>query len=351
MYLYINTKKRPIMKALKYIILILLIVIIGSCTYVAVQPNTYNISRTRTINAPAQLIFNQVNDYKNWASWSPWIEKDPSLEFSYPENTSGVDGSYSWVGKDGAGSMKTLAVSPYDSIMQELKFENFPASQVYWDFEKATEGTKVTWGMKSDNMSFMLKFFAAISGGMDKMVGPDYERGLEKLDSVVVESMNKYDINIVGIKEYGGGYYLYKTANATSANISQTMAQQYGSIGMYMGQHQIPMNGMPLTVYQDMNMKDGTVIMSNGIPVSEQIDITDGNGILCGFIPKTKALKTVLTGNYTNLSGAWAATMKYIADNGLEPSDIKPFEIYTTDPGNVPNPADWVTEIYVPIKE
>lgn len=328
-----------------------LIFIIGFCGYVAVQPNSYNINRTTIIKAPAELIFNQVNDYKNWEDWSPWVEKEADLQITYPEQTSGVGGSYSWIEKDGVGTMKTLAVSPYDSISQEMQFDDFPASNVYWKFDKTDEGTKVTWGMKADEVPFLLKFFAAISGGMDKMIGPDYERGLEKLDSLIIDSMTKYEVTVQGIKEYGGGFYLYKTTNATNENISATMGQQFGSIAMFMAKNSIQFNGMPLTIYQDMNMDDGTVIMSNGIPVSEKINIVDDSGVLCGYIPKTKVIKTTLKGNYTNLSKAWTETMKYIIDNSIEQSDIKPFEIYTNDPGDFPNPSDWITEIYIPIKE
>ena len=339
------------MKSLKLIIILLLIIIIGSCTYVAVQPNSYDVSRTRTVVAPAAVLFNAVNDFKKWESWSPWVEKEPDLQISYPEQTSDVGGSYSWIGKDGTGNMKTLAVSPYDSISQEMQFEDFPPTNVYWKFEKTDQGTNVTWGMKSDEIPFMLKFYATISGGMDKMVGPDFERGLEKLDSVTVESMKKYEVTINGLTEHGGGFYLYKTTNASSENISQTMGQQYGSIGMFMGQNNIAMNGMPFTVYHDMNMDNGTVIMSNGMPVKEKVVITGGSDVQCGYQPKQKALKTTLKGNYTNLPKAWEAAMKHIADNGLEQSTEKPFEIYTNDPGNFPNPSDWITEIYIPIKE
>ena len=339
------------MKTAKIIIIVLLIIFIGSCGYVAVQPNSYDINRTRVINAPAELLFNNINDFKNWESWSPWVEKDASIQITYPEQTSGVDGAYSWTSDDGVGSMKNLMVSPYDSISQEMQFDNFPPSNVYWQFEKVDAGTKVTWGMKSNDMPFLLKFFAAISGGMDKMVGPDYERGLEKLDSIIVDSMTKYEVTIEGIKEYGGGFYLYTTTNATNENISATMGQQYGKIGMFMGKYGIAMNGMPLTVYHEMNMDDGTVIMSNGIPVSERIDIQDDSGVLCGYIPKTKVLKTILKGNYTNLSKAWEQTMQYLNDNKILQSELKPFEIYTNDPGNFPNPADWTTEIYIPISD
>ena len=339
------------MKSLKYILFLLLILFIGFSIYIAVQPNSYNITRNKTINAPAAVIFNNVNDYKNWEAWSPWIEQEPDLQITYSEQTSGVGGSYSWIGEDGPGNMKTLAVSPYDSISQEMQFSDFPPSNVYWKFEKAENGTNVTWGMKSNKIPFMLKFFAAINGGMDKMVGPNFERGLEKLDSIIINSMKAYNIEINGITEYGGGFYLYKTTNASNANISQIMGQQYGSISAFMGQNNIAFNGMPFTIYHDMNMENGTVIMSNAIPVKEKIIITGDSNILCDYLPKMKVLKTTLKGNYSNLSEAWKTTMTYIAENNIEQAEYKPFEIYTTDPGNYPNPSDWITEIYIPIKE
>lgn len=337
------------MKFLKYFFFLLLILIIGCSIYVAVQPNSYDVTRTRTINAPAAVIFNNVNDFKNWESWSPWVEKEPDLAITYPEQTSGVGGSYSWLGKDGTGEMKTLSLSTYDSIYQEIKFEDFPPSNVYWNFVKSENGTDVTWGMKSESVGFMLKFYALISGGMDQMIGPDFERGLEKLDSVVVNNMKAFKIELNGITEYGGGFYLFKTTNATSGNISSVMGQQYGSISMFMAQNNISFNGMPFTLYHEMNMENGTVIMSNGIPVKEKIAITGDSDILCDYMPKLKVLKATLKGNYTNLPEAWKAVMNYLVENNLQQSKHKPFEIYTTDPGDFPNPADWITEIYIPI--
>ncbi len=339
------------MKSLKFIIILLMILVIGSCTYIAIQPNDYNIVRTRTINAPAAVLFATINDFKNWESWSPWIEKDPELQITYPEQTIGVGGAYSWEGEDGIGRMSTLSSSPYDSILQEMQFEDFPPSQVYWKFEPTDNGTTVSWGMESESMPFMLKFYALISGGMDQMIGPDFELGLKKLDSVTINSMKAYSVVINGITEYGGGFYLYKTTNATSSNISQIMGRQYGSIGMYMGENNIAMNGMPFTIYHDMNFDNGSVIMSNGMPVKEKVIISGDSDILCDYMPKLRVLKATLHGNYTNLSTAWKTAMQHLTDNGLEPTEVNPFEIYTNDPGDFPNPANWITEIYIPIKD
>lgn len=340
------------MKTLKYLLFFLLIFGIGFSIYVAVQPNSFKVTKTRTIKAPSAVIYNNVIDFKNWEAWSPWVENDPSTIITLSEKTKGIGGSYSWEDKDGIGTMKTINTTPNTSIEQELQFDDFHPSNINWTFtQNKDNSTDVTWDISGENLPFMFKAFNVVMGGMEKQIGPNFERGLEKLDTIVVSSMKAYHIEINGVTEYGGGFYLYKTTNATNSNISQVMGQQYGSISMFMGQNNIAFTGMPFTIYHNMNMENGTVIMSNAIPVNEKIVITGDSDILCDYMPKLSALKTILKGNYTNLSEAWETTMKFIADNNIEQSDIKPFEIYINDPGQFPNPADWITEIYIPIKE
>jgi effector-binding domain-containing protein len=339
------------MKSIKYILFLLLILVIGFSIYVAVQPNSFEVTHTRTIKAPAAVIYDNVIDFKNWEAWSSWAEADPELTITLSENTKGVDGYYSWEDKDGIGTMTTIEAKPNTSINHQMQFADFPSSDISWNFNSNDDGsTEVTWNISGKDLPFMFKAFSAVMGGMEKQIGPHYERSLEKLDSIVVNSMKTFNIEVNGITEYGGGFYLYKTTNATNNNISQVMGQQYGSIGMFMGQNNIAINGMPFTIYHDMNLENGTVIMSNALPVKEKITITGDTNISCDYMPKLKALKATLKGNYTNLGKAWETTMKHIAQNNMEQSKHKPFEIYTTDPGDFPNPADWITEIYIPIK-
>jgi effector-binding domain-containing protein len=340
------------MKALKYIIFLLLILIIGAAIYVAVQPNEFTVTRTKTINAPSQLVFNNIIDFKNWEAWSSWAEADPDMTITLPEQTSGVGGSYQWEDKDGIGTMKTIEVIPFTEIKQQMQFADFPPSDISWKIIPTEDGkTEVTWNIAGKDLPFGFKAFSAFMGGMEKQIGPHFERGLVKLDSVLIDDMKKYEVTVNGISEYGGGFYLYKTTNATNSNISQKMGEQYGSIMAYIMQNKIDPNGMPLTVYQEMNNEEGTVIMSNGIPVKERIDVAADSDILCGYIPKMRTLKTTLLGNYSNLEKAWSQAMTHMSENNLIASEHKPFEIYTNDPGQVPNPSEWRTEIYIPLKE
>ena len=337
------------MKALKYILLLLLVLIIGFSIYIAVQPNSFEVSRTKTINAPQALVYNNVIDFKNWEAWNSWVEEKPETKIMLSEQTKGIGGSYSWEDEDGIGTMKTLTTTPNSSIVQEMQFGDFPKNDVTWNLKDNGNGTTdVTWTISGKDLPFIFKAFATVMGGMEKQIGPHYERGLTMLDSVLQEDMKRYEVKINGVTEYGGGFYLYKTTNANSQNISAKMGQNFGAIMQFMGQNSIAQNGMPLTVYNDMSSAD--VIMSNGIPVKERVEVPTDSDVSIGFIPNIKVLKTTLKGNYTNLPKAWEATMKHLTENGLEQSEQKPFEIYTTDPGNYPNPADWITEIYIPIK-
>ena len=78
-----TTTTKPSMKIIKYLLFLLLILAIGFAIYIAVQPNEFDVQRSRTIEAPTAVVFNNVNDYKNWKAWSSWIEKNPETKITY----------------------------------------------------------------------------------------------------------------------------------------------------------------------------------------------------------------------------------------------------------------------------
>lgn len=67
-----------------------------------------------------------------------------------------------------------------------------------------------------------------------------------------------------------------------------------------------------------------------------------------GQIGGCSAAHTVHMGPYTELKDAYAALDAWIREQGKTPGD-SPFELYMTDPGKVPDPAQWKTEIYWPV--
>ena len=340
------------MKALKYILFLLLIAVIGTSIYVAVQPNSFEVTRERTINAPAAVIYNDLIELKNWERWSPWIEKDPDTKITYPEQTKGVGGSYSWENDDGTGNLKTVGAEPNSSIAQEIQFDDYNPSKINWTLEPTEDGnTKVTWQIKGEDLPFMFKAYGAFSGGFDNIIGPDFERGLEKLDSVILAKMKVYSIAVDGVTEHSGGFYLYNTTSCKIDDVESKVEETLPKVLDYARTNSITMAGPPFINTLKWDTENNAAIFSCCIPTTFRVITTDSD-ILTGQMQPFKAVKTTLKGDYSNLKEAWNQTMAYISDKGLEASENGPnLEVYVTDPTNYPNPADWVTEIYVAINE
>jgi len=340
------------MKYLKYIVFLLLIVFIGFAIYIAVQPNSFEVKRTRIIDAPAEVIYNNIIDFKNWESWSSWVERDPETVITLSEQTKGVGGSYTWVDSHGKGSIKTLETVSPSSIKQELQFGDFEPSKINWTLSPTSDGkTEVTWRMNSDNVPFIFKASALKEGGFDNMIGPDFERGLEKLDRLIVESMKVYSIKVDGVTQHGGGFYLYNTTSAKMDSFESVIQDMLLEVNNYVLKNNITTAGSPFVYYHKWDEVNNTVMFSCCIPTTAQV-ITSDNNILTGQLEPFKAIKTNLKGNYSNLKEAWEATVYYAPKNKLEFTELGPMlEVYLSDPTTTHNPANWVTEIYIAIKE
>ena len=153
------------MKIIKYLLFLILLIIIGSAIYFGTKEGTYDIQDSMVIQAPPEVVFNKVNDFKSWEKWGPWKKEDSTITFTYAEKTAGEGASYSWDG-DMSGSMTTTKVIPNKEIQQDLTLDT-PGGErhpkVYWTFEEVEGGTKVTWGMKGEH-TLIDKAYYSLSG-------------------------------------------------------------------------------------------------------------------------------------------------------------------------------------------
>jgi effector-binding domain-containing protein/uncharacterized protein YndB with AHSA1/START domain len=340
------------MKALKYIFFLLLIVIIAIAIYIAVQPNDYSVTRTRTIKAPAAVIYENVNDYKNWASWSSWSEKDPNIKITLPEDTSGLEGSYSWEDADGVGTIKTIEVNPNKAIEQEVQINDYPKSKVTWKFNPNEDGsTDVTRTISGEDLPFGFKFATLLNGSMEEQIGPEYERSLEKLDSIVLADMRKYSIIVDKTPtQHSGGFYVYNSTATTFEDFPSKMEKMLPEVMNYAKKNNITIAGAPFVLYHQWDEANNAVMFSCCIPTASRV-ITTGSDILTGQIEPFKALKVTLTGDYANLKEAWETGMEAIEESSLEQDEDGPMiEAYLNTPMETPNPANLKTEIYIAVK-
>lgn len=173
-------------KVILGILAVILIAIIGFCAVVAMQPSEFKITRSATVNAPPEKVFEQVNDFHKWDAWSPWAKLDPAMKTTYSGSQSGQGASYAWTGNDqvGEGKMTIAESHPNEHIKIDLEFIKPWQSKNTTEFMFKPEGdkTNVTWTMTGQN-NFAAKAVGLFMN-MDKMIGGDFEKGLAQMKAV-----------------------------------------------------------------------------------------------------------------------------------------------------------------------
>lgn len=154
---------------------------------VATRPADFRVERSLAIAAPAQALFEQVNDHHKFNKWNPFLKLDPNVKNTYSGPDAGVGAVCAWDGnKDiGAGSATITESKPGELVRMRMDWIRPMAgvATVDFTFKPGGDKTVVTWSMAGKN-GFMGK---AVSLFMDcdKMVGPQFEQGLVALGKVV----------------------------------------------------------------------------------------------------------------------------------------------------------------------
>ncbi|MBI2685502.1 MAG: SRPBCC family protein [Acidobacteria bacterium] len=154
---------------------------------IAMQPDKYTVSRSAEIAAPPADVHAIINDFHKWDGWSPWAKIDPNMKTTFSGPGSGQGASYYWIGNDqvGEGRMTIIESQPPQLVKIKLEFLKPFASNSITDFTvmPAGAGSKVEWTMSGES-NFISKAFCLFMGGMDKAIGPDFEKGLTQMKAL-----------------------------------------------------------------------------------------------------------------------------------------------------------------------
>jgi AraC family transcriptional regulator len=104
----------------------------------------------------------------------------------------------------------------------------------------------------------------------------------------------------------------------------------------------------PLTRY--VSNGPGLLTIEAGVPLRNALP---GEGeVEAGTLPAGPAAVAVHAGPYDQLVETYAAIERWVEANGYRVHATQaPWESYTTDPGDHPDPADWRTHVYWPLAE
>lgn len=173
------------------IVLIVLAALVGLLLCVAaLRPDTFEVTRSRTIPASAEAVFPHINDLRLAHVWSPWVKLDPAARYVFGEPSAGVGATMSWDGNKQAGAGRQTIVESEPARLVRIKVEFFRPFQggsvVTFALQPQGSSTVVSWTMAGKN-NFLFKV-VGIFCSQDKMFGATFEEGLGNLERVIQTS-------------------------------------------------------------------------------------------------------------------------------------------------------------------
>jgi hypothetical protein len=157
--------------------------------------STYQVERQRHVDGPPSVVLEHIVDLRRWTAWSPWEGLDDRMRRTYGGADRGRGAWYEWDGnrKAGRGRMEITEVDDQDAsnggrrheVTIDLQFlKPFKShSTTRFIVQPDGDGSLVTWSMTGPHttMSRVMGVFTS----MDKLIGPDFEKGLAQLQDEV----------------------------------------------------------------------------------------------------------------------------------------------------------------------
>lgn len=334
------------MKALKITGIVLAIILAILVTIGLTGPKTYNVHRDIVINAPASAVFNTVSHFENFQKWSPWQHLDPNIKVKLDGTDGTVGAKYSWEGNDkaGSGAMTITKLETDKTVEQDLHFvKPFEShANTYMNLEPAEGGTKLTWGMKGD-MNFMSNIFMLFMGGMDKVIGKDYETGLTQLKKLIEESATATPVYQVTETECAEKKLLAtKRQTVTYQQMGDFFGTNFIAIGKAI-EAAGAKEGTPTGLYYKYDEATMSADMAAAIPVEGKP--VQAKGFENVTLPAGKAYAVDYYGDYSKMKPAYDALHAKAKELGQnEPTFF--IEEYITDPMTEKDTAKWHTRVF-----
>lgn len=335
------------MKKILYVIVGLIAVVVVLCLF---GPSHIKVERSIEINTSAGIIREKITDLRFFQEvWSPWTEKDPAMKVSYAGNTGEEGSKLSWVSDKsdvGIGSM-TYKYTHGDTVMQSLYFEGQGEAQIYHIVATNGKGSKVTWIMQND-VPFYLRFMMLFMN-IDKMVGPDFEKGLSKLKTVV-ESMPAVANYEIKEEQWADRTYIGKRAkinveNGDMSKMTAFMGESWTKLKEYTTKNKLESTCAPSAIFFEWGEKETDMMAAMCVPNG-----TEGkDGYEKWFFPNANVLHVAYYGDETGSMAAHNAIGDYMKKNNKEQLCV--VEEYATDHAIEKDPSMWLTNIYYVLKK
>lgn len=335
------------MKILKYVFLLLVLGAIALTVFIATQNGTYTLEEHKVINVPKPVLYNYLNEYKNWQNLGLLRGADSTATYTFSDRSSGAGAYMTWNKGDNTGKISTTAVAENDSISQ-LVLLNDLESKISWNFKDTLNSTKVSIKL-TGKLTFTEKAQAFFKGGINNAYEKNLSDGLSNLNAFLVTELRKFDIKVNGEVTKINAFFLGTSAEGSMADADAAAVAMFKKLYIFAKQNKIEVKGPPFIIYNAINKTAKTAKYTYAIQLKEAIYTAAGSEYISGELTGFTALKTTLKGDYSHLPNAWKKADAYIAEKHLHENTAGDYvAVFTKNPMHTNRPSQWVTDIYIP---
>lgn len=335
---------------LKKILIGLAVLIVAVLLIGFLLPGKMEITRSTSINASAENVFDEFNDLKKWQEWQYWntLEKPEEMILTFGDKTEGTGAWYSWDGKKtGKGKITITESVPNKSVASDIEFTGSGVAKGLYTVEPEGEGTKASMNFVFDNgMNPIGRWFSIfMKGELEKA----FDYGLARIkERAEAKPAFKSDISetTTAVIHYIGvptGTMNFEDDKAMMDGINKAYAQLEADFR----KAKLEMAGPPLCLVTkwDEAVKQTEMICAYSVAADTKAPAK----YKVQQVPAGKVVKAIHTGDYAGLMNAHMEIDTYLKTKNLQVAG-NPWESYPVGPATEKDTAKWVTEIYYPIQ-
>ncbi len=299
-----------------------------------------SVSKSIEINAKPEIVFNEINSFSKWESWSPWLINDSTMHITIHEDK-GKGAVMEWESQS-FGDCRIIIThdEPNASIAANFDFGTNSKSSSIWFIENVETSTLVNWTFTTKEFTFWEKYFALIYRQDIKDL---LTQGLKQLKSNC-EELKFSRVGPIEIVEREAVPTVIMVDSVVDSRVEQRLSEMDAYLLRFLERRKMSPAGKPFIIkYGRVN--DSLNKIARGYPLTERTWVWR---TLQYFPLNGGRLVTVSHYGSQSTEKAHKVIKQYIQDNKLEIGGQN-WEIELFDPEVDKDSTLWETKLYYPI--
>ncbi len=151
----------------------------------------------------------------------------------------------------------------------------------------------------------------------------------------------------VQVKEVPPQHVALVRRHTSISAIGKAVMEGFTEVGAAVGRSGLPMTGPPFLIMLDAIDEETDGDVEIAFPLARPFPGDDD--VRGRELPATTVAWTLHRGPYDEIGPAYRTVTSWVAEHGHDVAG-PPREVYLTDPSETPDPADFLTEVQIPIR-